>query len=130
MNNIGADSADAQDLAQEGRQGQKLMNDSVILAATTVATAGVGTVFAGAVEAGTLTTGTAYALEIGTGAVAGSGISVVGRSSNSSDWKTNAEAGAFEGATLSLGSVGGKFMGQLSNINKVESLAKVAKAGG
>jgi pSer/pThr/pTyr-binding forkhead associated (FHA) protein len=114
MHSIGTSATTATDLAADGKQMQKLVNDSAVMVATTIATAGTGALLGAAVNAGKIGIVAAVGTEIAADTALGAGISVVGRMSDKSNALENAESGAIEGFAMSLGSVGGKIGNELT----------------
>ncbi len=129
VSNLGWRSKTSEDLANDGIAMQKLVNTSTTMVATTVLTAGVGSVFNAAVSAGRLTQGTAYVLEFGTSTAIGATVKAVGQASETSNWKENAASGALEGAAMAFGNVLGKELGSLSSLKNVKEALELQKAG-
>jgi YD repeat-containing protein len=129
MDYIGATATTSKETASEARATQKMIADSAVMAATTVVTAGAGSFFAAASTAGKMTVGAAYAAELGTGVLAGSVISVGGRASDSSKWQDNAASGAIEGGAMAFGSVFGKAVGAINDLNHLKTLSDMKNAG-
>jgi hypothetical protein len=129
MNDVNATASDSQELAGDAKVLQKMTNDAVIIAATTAATAGAGAVISGAAAAGKVGTAGAYALEIGAGTTSGAAISAAGRASPTSDLTDNLVSGALTGGTFALGSVGGKAIGSVKDVQTVREAATAQRAG-
>ncbi len=117
MHTIGAQSADTQNMARQGQQIQGQVNEAVVMAAITVATAGVvNPAFAAMAKAGHLAkvgASGAVALEIGACAGTGAVISASMRASDNSSTFNNLKAGAIEGAMMGSGGAGSKLLGKI-----------------
>lgn len=108
MDGIGATGTTSQDLAKEGKQVNKTLADSAVIAATTVVTAGAGSAFAALANAGKISTAAAAAAEVSTAAFTGASASVLGRHSVDSNDMRNAVTGAAEGLLSAGAAIGGR----------------------
>lgn len=112
LKTIGSTGAAQEQVAEEGRQVNKTISDSAVIAVTTVATAGAGTIFSGMAAAGKLTAAGAIAAEATTAVVTGAAVSTLGRASSSSNELVNAGTGAVEGLLSAAGSAGSRAMAE------------------
>ena len=138
LKNMGAAAVDANSLAAEGKHVQKLTNDAAVMAAITVATAGIGTganLIANSAKLGNLARAGLMAAEVTTGATTGGVISAYGRMSDCTDNSRNFRAGLVEGATMSGGTIGTRLFAQLNEATLVQRVAfrvadSAAQSGG
>ena len=112
LKGIGATGATAEQLSTEGQQVNKTITDSAIMAVTTVATAGAGTVFGALANAGKIGTVARIGAEIGVAATTGAVSSVVGRASSESNDLRNAATGAVDGVVSAAASAGSRLMAE------------------
>jgi hypothetical protein len=129
MDNLGWSGKTSYDLAIDGIQQQKLANDAIVMAATTVATAGVGSLVSGLVNTGRLTAVSGYAVEIAADGLIGGAVSTVGRASATSNEYRNFAGGFVEGSAMGFGSSFGRALGNLKQVEQINHLVALQKAG-
>ncbi|HEY9869933.1 MAG TPA: hypothetical protein V6D08_12270, partial [Candidatus Obscuribacterales bacterium] len=127
MQDMNLSASEVQTLSQEGQQLQKQAADATAMAATTILTAGAGAYFSALASAGRITTLTAYGGEILFGMAAGGTMSATFRHTQGGDlqqFRRNFESGVLEGATMTAGSVGCKFLQRYMQAARAASLGK------
>jgi YD repeat-containing protein len=104
MHQIGVTGQDEMDLAEQGKESQKMTANAAVTTVIAAATAGSGVAFGAAVKAGQIGLGMAFAGELATGSATGAVMSAAFRASNSANVGENLGSGAFEGMAMSAGS--------------------------
>ncbi len=126
MVNMGWTGAKFSHLAEDAQHMQEMVADSTAMAATTVLTAGLGSVVSAAVEAERMTQLAALGVEASGGFIfGGTATSLLRRSDNSNDLR-NFACGGIEGSTMALGMGGSRIFAEIAQARKLGTAAKLA----